>query len=67
MAVFTAPARIRKPTTTTKTLRAKRSSIGPATFMARPLMRFSPNSLMRTSLGMSNTARKLKPPVKIKL
>ena len=63
MAVLTAPARIRKPTTTTKALRANLAGSGPMTFIARPPIRLSVYFACARSSGMSITARKLMPAV----
>ena len=63
MAVLTAPARIRPPTTTTKALSTSRAGTGPITFIARPPSRLSEYWAMRTSPGISSTARKLTPAV----
>ena len=58
IAVFTAPARIRKPTTTTNAWNARRSGSGPTTFIASPEIRLSKNC-GRTASGMIATAKKL--------
>jgi hypothetical protein len=67
MAVFTAPERMRNPTTTTKARKARRSTCGPTMCMASPAIRLSLYTLVRTSSGISMTASKETRPVKTKL
>src|SRR5258707_280188 len=66
MAVFTAPARIRVPTTTTKPWNIRRTINGPSRFIASPPIRFSRNC-WRTPSGMIITAKKETKEVKTKL
>ena len=64
MAVLTAPDRIKKPTTTTKALSSSLSRDGTEHIcIARPPIKLSEYSFMRTSSGISSTARKLMLPV----
>ena len=68
MAVLTAPARIREPTTTTKALSSSRAHdrADDVHGQAADQVVVS-NRCMRTSSGISSTARKLMPPVSTRL
>jgi len=61
--VLTAPARMRKPTPTTKVSSTSFKPGGPRTCRARPPMRFAAVKLHADFVGMRITARKLMPAV----
>ena len=66
MAVLTAPASIKTPTTTTKIRNAIRSDNGPTRYIASPLIGLS-EKLPRTESGIIITAKNATPAVKIRL
>ena len=66
MAVLTAPASIKTPTTTTKTRNTSRSDKGPTRYIASPPIGLS-KKLLRTESGIIITAKNATPAVKIRL